>query len=168
MSLEPLEIHALAKIVDELDYYQILKIEPGVSRTAIKQAYYDSSRLFHPDSNRNLAPDLRAQCERISKRITEAYCVLRDPRWRSAYDDRISKGGEIRMQLADATTEHKRARDEELRGKTPEGRQFFQLALQDADRGNIKSAIQKLQMALTFEPASEGFKEQLAEWKAQL
>ena len=167
MSLEPLEIHALAKIVDELDYYQILEVPPGVSRAEIKQAYYKSSRSFHPDSNRRLDSDLRAQCERISKRITEAYCVLRDPRRRSAYDGRISKGGGIRMQLAEAAAEHKRTQSEERQGKTAQGRQFFQLAMQDSDRGNIKSAIQKLQMALTFEPANEGFKTQLKEWKAQ-
>ena len=103
MSLEPLEIHALSKIVDELDYYQLLELQRGASREEIKRAFHESSRSFHPDTNRHLDFELRAQCERISKRVTEAYCILRDPRRRSAYDERVGKGGGIRMQLAEAT-----------------------------------------------------------------
>jgi DnaJ-class molecular chaperone len=163
--LAPLEIRALAKIVDELDYYQILEIQPGASRAEIKQAYYKSSRAYHPDTNRGLDAELRSECERISKRITEAYCVLRDPRRRGAYDERLGSGGGIRIQLSEATAEHKRAQKEERQGKTAQGRQFFQLAQKEADHGNLKAAIQNLQMALTFEPGNAGFKALLEEWK---
>ena len=166
MSLAPLEISALAGIVDELDYYQILEIEIGASRGEVKQAYYRSSRSFHPDTNRGLEPELRAQCERITKRITEAYCVLRDRRRRSVYDVHLGKGGDKRMQIAEAVAAHKRSQKEERQGKTPKGRQFFQLATQEAERDSLKAAIQHLQMALTFEPANQGFQAQLAEWKA--
>jgi Flp pilus assembly protein TadD len=71
------------------------------------------------------------------------------------------------MQLAEATAEHKRTRREERQGKTPQGRQFFQLAQQEVDRGNLKAAIQNLQMALTFEPGNAGFESLLADWKAR-
>jgi DnaJ-class molecular chaperone len=167
VSLAPLEIRALAKIVGELDYYQILEIERGASRAEIKQAYYKNSRSYHPDANRGLQPEQLLECELITKRVTEAYCVLRDPRRRGAYDERIGSGGDVRMQLAEATAEHKRTRREERQGKTPQGRQFFQLAQQEADRGNLKAAIQNLQMALTFEPGNAGFESLLADWKAR-
>lgn len=164
MSLAPLEIRALAKILEELDYYRILELEPGASSGDIKAAYYRSSRLFHPDSNRDLDADLRGECERISKRITEAYCVLRDPRRRKAYDARSTDAP--RMQLAQAEAEHRRAQVEETKGKTPQGRQYFQKAQKDAERGDAKSAIRNLQMALTFEPQNAGFKAMLAELRA--
>jgi DnaJ-class molecular chaperone len=167
VSLDPLEIRALAKIVDELDYYQILEIQPGASRAEIKEAYYRSSRAFHPDANRGLEPELLGHCEHVSKRVTEAYCVLRDPRRREAYDERLGKGAGKRIQLAEATAEHRRARKEEQQGRTPQGRQFFQLAQQEAERGNRKGAIQNLQMALTFEPGNAGFASLLSEWKSQ-
>ena len=167
MSLPPLEIRALSKIIGELDYYQILEIQRGASRSEIKQAYYRSSRSFHPDVNRGLDPQLSSDSERISKRITEAYCVLRDPRRRSAYDERLGTRGNVRMQLAEATAEHKRALVETRQGKTPQSRQFFQRAQEEADRGNLKDAIQSLQMALTFEPGNLGFETLLASWRAQ-
>jgi len=163
--LDPLEITALARIVDELDYYQILEIQPGATRAEIKKAYYRGSRSFHPDSNRSIDGDLRTQCEQISKRITEAYCVLRDPRRRKAYDDHRDSEGGVRMQLADARAQHRRAESEERGGKTAQGRQFYQRAVQDRDSGNAKGAIQNLQMALTFEPGNQGFKDMIEEIK---
>ena len=84
-AIDPLEISALVRIMDELDYYQLLNVDPKASTTDIRKAYHASSRSFHPDANRTLNEDLRDHCGKISKRITEAYCVLRDSRRRSAY-----------------------------------------------------------------------------------
>ena len=165
MSLAPLEIRALAGILDELDYYQILEVEPSASSSEIKKAYYKNSRSFHPDANRSLDAEVLSEYERISKRVTEAYCVLRDPRRRKVYDDR--DGDAPRMQLAEAQAEHKRVQVEERQGKTPQGRQYFLKAEQDIQRGNAQSAIQNLQMALTFEPYNDGFKAQIEELREQ-
>ena len=102
-SLPPLEIQALVKILDELDYYQVLHLESDATRSDVKKAYFQTSRSFHPDANRHLAEGLRANCMRISKRVTEAYCVLRDPRRRTAYDSqRVEDEGSLRVQLAQA------------------------------------------------------------------
>ena len=165
MRLRPLEIRALVRILDELDYYEILEVEPGASSADIKKAYFRSSRLFHPDANRCIEEKLRLDCEQISKRITEAYCVLRDPRRRKVYDGR--KDSDTRMQLATAQAEHKRVQAEERQGRTPQGRQYFQKAQQDLAQGNARTAIQNLQMALTFEPGNEGFKAQIAELRTE-
>ena len=138
--LSPLEIGSLAGILDELDYYQLLEVPRDAAPTDIKQAYYTGARSFHPDVNRQLDGGGLARCERISKRITEAYCVLRDPRQRTAYDERLAETGRVRIQLAAARVERKRAEQETRQGATPQGRQFFQLALQEADlrRGLVR------------------------------
>ena len=103
--MAPTEILALGRIVDELNYYQLLHLKEGAPAAEVKRAYYASSRTFHPDANRNLAPELRAAVERIAKRVTEAYSILRDPRRRQAYDDKLSASHGIRMPLAEAEAE---------------------------------------------------------------
>jgi len=162
-AVEPLEIAALSKIMDELDYYQLLNIEPGASTAEIRKAFHVSSRNFHPDANRGLAGELREQCQQISKRITEAYCVLRDTRRRTAYDARVSEGESLRIQIAEAKSAHVEQRKVERTGATAQGRQFYGKAEADLKAGNLAGAIQNVQMALTFEAGNAGFKAMLDE-----
>jgi DnaJ-class molecular chaperone len=162
-SLPPLEIQALVKILDDLDYYQILHLEPGATQSAIKKAYFASSRTFHPDANRHLEGELRDSCMRISKRITEAYCVLRDPRRRKSYDSHLeSESAAKRIQLAEAMASHVKKESEARQGKTAQGRQFYQRAQQCLARGDTTGAANNLRMALTFEPSNDFFKQQLS------
>lgn len=161
--LVPLEIQALVKIIGELDYYQILHLKRGASARDVKRAYFATSRTFHPDANRHLDKELHEDCVRISKQVTEAYCVLRDPRRRKAYDQQLMDGGGVRLQLAEAKAIHTRKDTEARLGKTPQGKQFFQKANEGLQRGDYAGAINNLQMALTFEPDNSLFKEKLEE-----
>ena len=163
----PLEMQALVKILDELDYYQILHLEPDAAQSDVKKAYFENSRIFHPDANRHLDGAARGSCIRVSKRVTEAYCVLRDPRRRSAYDaQRASHNDSKRIPLGEARASHVKQESEERQGKTAQGRQFYQKAMWCQERGDITGTINNLQMAVTLEPASEFFKRQLAAAKA--
>jgi len=159
------EISALARIVDELDYYQLLELPHSASLAEVKRAYYARARVFHPDTHPSLGPDAIGPYKRISQRVTEAYCVLRDPRQRALYDTRLTEAGQARIQLAAARASRTGTGPPHPQGTTPQGRQFFQLALQEAERGDIPAALQKVQVALTFEPANEGFAAQRDEWK---
>ena len=58
--LAPAEIKALARIMDELDYYQLMHMKPGASPRDVKESYYSTSRTFHPDANHHLEGELRA------------------------------------------------------------------------------------------------------------
>jgi DnaJ-class molecular chaperone len=162
-TLDPMEISALARIMDELDYYQLLHVKPEASASEIRKAFHDSSRHFHPDANRQLAAELREQCGRISKRITEAYCVLRDTRRRKAYDSKRAEGAALRIQLAEARQTHSTQQKAERRGATPQGRQYHAKAETELKAGNLAAAIRHLQMALTFEAGNVGFKAMLDE-----
>jgi DnaJ-class molecular chaperone len=168
MKMAPGEIVALARIIEELDYYQLLDLRRDASAGEVKRAYHNSSRNFHPDTNRHLAGDLRTASHAIAKRITEAYAVLRDPRRRQAYDRSLDNGTPVRMQLADASAEADRRSAQERGGRTPQGRQFFKLAEADIARGNWAAAERNLRTALTFEPENALFKERLAEAKRTL
>jgi curved DNA-binding protein CbpA len=166
--VEAAEIRALAGLLDELDYYQLLETRREASTSELKQSYYDLSRRFHPDGHRAQPLEVRASVERIAKRLTEAWSVLRDPRRRRAYDQRLAGGGEIRIQLAEAEAAAGRQSVEERLGTTPNGRRYCTMALAELDRGDPKAAARSLQMALTFEPANAFFKQKLEELKKQL
>jgi len=162
-ALVPTEIKALARIVGELDYYQLLHLERGASPREIKLAYHASSRAFHPDANRHLESELRSAVENIAKCVTEAYQVLRDPRRRRAYDEMLTAGKGVRIQLAEAASEGGRKDTEKRQGRTPQGRQYYNLAAADMKRKDWQAAERNLRTALTFEPDNEFFKSELAE-----
>src|SRR5690606_10357158 len=44
-----IEVETVASILDQLDYFQILKVAPDASEREIKTAYYREARIFHPD-----------------------------------------------------------------------------------------------------------------------
>jgi DnaJ-class molecular chaperone len=166
--MAPTEIKALARIIGDLDYYQLLHLGRDAAATEVKRAYHSTSRAFHPDANRHLEPELIDAVHVIAKRVSEAYSVLRDPKRRQAYDRRLDSGGSVRIQLAEAQAEAGRQATEELAGRTPQGRQFHKLAQADLQKNNLQGAARHLQTALTFESDNEHFKALLAEIREQL
>lgn len=165
--ISALEIKALVRILDELSYYQILHVEPTATRREIKQAYYENARTYHPDANRHLEVEMQHSCLLVSKCITEAYCVLRDPRKRKSYDEKLAGGESMRIQLSEAKSAHAKRDSAERTGHTPQGKQFLHKAREEMDRGECGAAIGHLQMALTFEPSNDYFKELLEEARKQ-
>jgi len=166
-ALAPAEIEALARIIDDLDYYQLLHLERDASPREIKDAYYASSRTFHPDLHRNLAPKLREAVAVIARRVCEAYSILRDPRRRPAYDRHIEQGGDARMRLS-ARESPGTERPDEVNARTPQGRQYLTLANADLLRSDLTTAVRNLQTAVTFEPDNEGLKALLEETRRKL
>jgi DnaJ-class molecular chaperone len=167
-TLPPAELRALAKVLDELDYYEVLEVRRDAVGSGLRDAYHAASRRFHPDANRHLDSDLRSAVERIAKRVTESYSVLRDPRRRRLYDEALQRDdGVRRLQLVEsAAAASQRSRDER-EGRTPQGRRFFAQASADLSRGDVASALRNLQMALTYEPANTLFKAKLDEIRAR-
>jgi DnaJ-class molecular chaperone len=164
----PTEITALAGILGELDYYQLLHLESDAKPSDIKRAYHTTSRAFHPDSNRLKEPDVRRAIDEIAKRVSEAYSILRNPRRRKAYDQQIAANAGVRMQLAEAEAAGSRKQTEAREGRTPQGRQYFNLAAASLRQEDFASAVRNLQTAVTFEPDNGFFKEQLAEARKKL
>jgi curved DNA-binding protein CbpA len=165
--MQATEIQALARVIGEIDYYQLLQVERGAVSAEVRKAYHEASRSFHPDANRHLPPDLRDAVQVIAKRVTEAYSVLRNPRRRQAYDQKLAAGEGVRIQLAEAQARAER-HSAESGGRTPQGRQFYKLAERDLRREDWASAVRNLQTAMTFEPDNPLFQEQLAAAKQKL
>lgn len=169
MSPELLELtvesEAIAGILDELDYFQILQIPTTAGLAEVKKAYYDESRRFHPDRVFHLDDaELKGRVNRIYKRITEAYSVLRDEVRRGKYLADVS-GPERALKLRydeQSEKELKKARDEEA-GATPNGRKLFAAGLAALQAGQLDAAERSFKMALLYEPANERLKARIDE-----
>jgi curved DNA-binding protein CbpA len=77
-----------------VDYYQVLRIWPSASEDAIKKAYFNLARLFHPDVvGRSGAAEEQGKRDVDFKLVNEAYAVLSDPVKRREYDELLRQHG---------------------------------------------------------------------------
>ncbi|HEY0838716.1 MAG TPA: DnaJ domain-containing protein [Vulgatibacter sp.] len=160
-----IESEAVAGILDELDYFQILKVPTAAGLADVKKAYYEESRRFHPDRVFHLDdPELKARVNRIYKRITEAYSVLRDEVRRGKYLADVSGPERAQKLRYDEQSEQelKKARDEEL-GSTPNGRKLFAAGLASLQAGQHDAAERSFKMALLYEPSNAKLKARIDE-----
>jgi len=70
-------------------YYDILGVETETSPEALKSAYYELARRYHPDRYRKMEPALVARMESAFARITQAYDTLRDDGLRASYNAKL-------------------------------------------------------------------------------
>lgn len=73
------------------NYYQLLGLDPDADKKAVRSAYFELSRLFHPDSmfGKDLG-SFKAKMEAVFKRLTEAYEVLGRNQRRKEYDEYLA------------------------------------------------------------------------------
>jgi DnaJ-class molecular chaperone len=63
------------------DFYDILGVAKGADEKALKMAYRNQAKKYHPDAN----PSDKSM-EAKFKEVNEAYDVLKDPQKKAAYD----------------------------------------------------------------------------------
>ncbi|MEO1003672.1 MAG: DnaJ C-terminal domain-containing protein [Cyanobacteria bacterium J06638_7] len=71
-----------------IDYWAVLGLPPGADADALKRAFRQQARRWHPDLNGN-----DALAEERFKQVNEAYAVLSDPRRRRAWELGEAAGG---------------------------------------------------------------------------
>jgi DnaJ-class molecular chaperone len=159
------EVIALAKSLEELDYYQVLKVGQKSFSAEIKKAYFDQSRYFHPDKYYGEDPQLLEMISRIFKRITEAYKVLSDEDKRAAYNKGLAQADRKKFLRFDAKAleQIKTGGAPEDEGQTAMGKKYYQLAKQSINNKDYKSARINLQLAVKMEPANQTFRARLQE-----
>jgi DnaJ-class molecular chaperone len=177
MHMDPqflIEVEMLAAVLDQLDYYAVLKLAPGAGVADVKEAYYRESRTFHPDRYAAVeSAEVRELIGRIYRRINEAYTVLRDDQKRVKYLADVSgPDREKRLRFTEAEesavqAEQKRKQEEQL-GQTPNGRKFFAAALVEINAQRWETAERALKGALMYEAANPRFKEALAMVQSEL
>jgi len=155
--------------LDNLDYFQLLKLTPQASPEEIKSAFYRESRTYHPDRFFHVQDSaFKEKISAVYKRLTEAYYVLRDDLKRKRYAADVAgpeRAQKLRFTEATEveTKQQVKKEQEELIGTHPKARQFYQTAMKDLGASNLSAAERNLKMALTFEPSNARYKEKLSE-----
>ncbi len=163
-----IEVETLAAVIDQLDYFGVLKIPQTATPGEIKAAYYRESRAYHPDRYATLeSAQVKEMIGRIYRRVNEAYTVLRDDRKRTKYlADVTGPEREQKLRFTEAdeaqVKEAQKKKIEEQFGQTPNGRKFYAAALKEIEAGRWEAAERALKSALMYEAGNEKFKEQLA------
>lgn len=164
------EAQALVQVLDELDYFQILKVPVSAPPQTIKTAYYRESRTYHPDRFYQVASqDLKDAVVRIYKRINEAYVILRDDAKRAKYAVDVSgPERQKKLRFVEASEQELKKDKETEIGTTPQGRKFFQAGMLDLMAQRWSSAERNFKLALTYEPANPNYKARREEAAKQM
>lgn len=86
------QIREFAKLLPELNYYEVLGVPRDASAEAIRDGFFERSKRFHPD--RHFRKDVGKYgpvLHEIFKRVAVAHDVLRDPETRTKYDASLER-----------------------------------------------------------------------------
>jgi tetratricopeptide (TPR) repeat protein len=73
-------------------HFEVLGLSRSVGEAEVKEAYFRLAKRFHPDVHHGASlGDLRDKLEEVFIRLGEAYDVLRDPRKRGDYEQRLGR-----------------------------------------------------------------------------
>jgi len=161
------EINTLHELVDELDYYRLLRLKQDCPQEDIGTAFRRESRRLHPDRLAALQDaELKEKANYIFTAVNEAFRTLKDPAVRLQYDQELANGGLRISNTALKKADQTRNADDPAQAATNErSEKFWKLALRAWGEKKYNSCIQNIKFALQFEPDNDTFKEWLA--KAQ-
>jgi curved DNA-binding protein CbpA len=174
------EVEAIASVLDDVDYYQLLKLNGGAPIPDVEKAYASQSKMFHPDNYFGVrdAKFTRAVTA-VFKKVNESYQVLKDPELKKMYDKKMGfrggaagdgqVGGRRRRGLSKADLE---AEKEALEGggvvSDKDALKYWELAEIATMNKDWNGVVMNLQFALNYEPKNPILKEKLVDAKSQL
>jgi DnaJ-class molecular chaperone len=161
----------VAKSLDELDYYALLRVPRDASVDAIKAAFRAFAVRYHPDQHAG-DDETAAKAARVYRRGTEAYRVLTHPEQRVAYDKQLDEG-KLRFDPEQAWQSLRPSLRPSVApghavAQSARARPFVARAEQAFRAGDYKQAKLNLKIALQHEPGNESLTQKLAEVEALL
>jgi tetratricopeptide (TPR) repeat protein len=86
------QILAKAQVVEGQNLFEVLEIPQAATKDEVKQAYFVAAKRYHPDRLVSMGLEaLRAEVEKIFRRISEAYGTLFDDTRREEYKTSLMK-----------------------------------------------------------------------------
>lgn len=143
-----LRIDSVFAELSRIDHYRMLGVAPGSDDKAVRRAYGERVREFHPDRyfRKRLGP-YRSRIESIFKRVEAAYEALKTHEKRVAYD--ASSGiTAVDPQRAKALEALKR----QLEGRHGQARQLAADGARAMAHGDAASALDSYRKALALAP----------------
>ena len=184
------EIREFARTLPTLTYYDVLGVPRDAEPAAIRDAFFQRSKTYHPDRyfKKELGPFAELLNE-VYKRIVAAHDVLRDSKLRGAYDRSLSPTTtESRPVMAPPppaqtprapSAGHGASLRSRLGLKSPglmlvslqrqleqsraRARKQFEAAMLQKKNGDWARAAQLVELALAFDPREKQYHDELAE-----
>ena len=171
------ELRELSAREGRISHYELLGIAADADSGAVRRAFLERSRKFHPDAwYRKELGEFAPLLTRAFQRINTAYQVLSDPDARVAYDTenasaftssdraKILQRGQV---LADEERRQREGRDRLLRMKgfarIGAARQLYEQAIKHAAEGNRTAALAELATARELDPMRKEIALKIAE-----
>lgn len=181
-----IEVEALHKVLETLDYYSLFKLKPGAPIPEVEKAFAAQSKVFHPDRFFGVRdPHFMKKVTAIFKKISEAYQVLKDPDLKKMYDEKMGYRAIGRIGSADTTTgshrrvggsqfskaeleKEKAAYDADEVVSDQRARKYWDLAQIAEFNEDWNGVVMNLQFAMSYEADNPILKERLAAAKTKM
>jgi curved DNA-binding protein CbpA len=161
--------------LDQLDYYDLLQVDPNATADDVKRAFHAFALRYHPDNYASAPPEKRERAAQIYRRGAEAYRVLCDRETRRLYDEQRARGKlrfdpeeAARARPAGAASIADRATTAAIAVRSPRARPFVQKANEAYKRGDWSTAKLNLKLALQHEQGNALLEARLADVEQKL
>lgn len=142
------------RIENAQDYYDVLGIGRASDDDAIKRAYYEIAKRFHPDRfHQEQGTKLHIKLQSSFARVSQAYDNLRDPKLRAAHDRKFEGVAATAAGSADPLKADPNAGTPRQQAETR-----FQQGLAALQNGNAKGALVLCAQAAKMFPAEARYR----------
>jgi len=174
------EVESISSVLDEIDYYQLLKLKSGAPIPDVEKGYAGQSQMFHPDNYFGVRdPKFVKALTAVFKKVNEAYQVLKDPELKKMYDKKMGfrgagakedgKGGRRRRGVDKKALEaEKQALEAGGVVSDKNAIKYWELAEIATMNKDWNGVVMNLQFALNYESENPILKEKLVEAKEAL
>ncbi|WP_083457483.1 J domain-containing protein [Sandaracinus amylolyticus] len=153
--------------LDQLDYYDLLQVEPTSTIDDVRRAFHAFAAKYHPDRFAGAPPEKQERAAQIYRRGAEAYRVLLDPEQRRIYEAQRARG-KLRLDPEEKTDRGNGPGTGGLAIRSPRARPFAQKATEAFKKGDWATARLNLKLAMQHEPENALLQARLAEVEQRL
>lgn len=137
----------LVRVENAKDYYEIIGVDKNAEDEAIKRAYHNQVKRFHPDRfHSETGTPLHSRLQMAFAKLAQSYDVLRDSKLKKVYDHKLSSGA---IQSAGSAGDKKQMAEEK-----------FQQGMAALQQNNVNAALPLFGQAVRLIPNEARYRAQ--------